>query len=85
MSCGIPLVSTNGGSLPEVVGDAGIIVNHSDPLSLYQGIKELLDDEEKRLVYGKMGRERVLDKFTWERAARELVDVYKEAIINANN
>ena len=34
MSCGIPLVSTNGGSLPEVVGDAGIIVNHSDPLSL---------------------------------------------------
>ena len=85
MSCGIPLVSTNGGSLPEVVGDAGITVNHSDPLSLYQGIKELLDDEEKRLVYGKMGRERVLDKFTWERAARELVDVYKEAIINANN
>ena len=85
MSCGIPLVSTNGGSLPEVVGDAGIIVNHSDPLSLYQGIKELLNDEEKRLVYGKMGRERVLDKFTWERAARELVDVYKEAIINANN
>ena len=50
-----------------------------------RGIKELLDDEEKRLVYGKMGRERVLDKFTWERAARELVDVYKEAIINANN
>ena len=85
MSCGIPLVSTNGGSLPEVVGDAGIVVNHSDPLSLYHGIKELLDDEEKRLVYGKMGRERVLDKFTWERAARELVDVYKEAIINANN
>ena len=85
MSCGIPLVSTNGGSLPEVVGDAGIIVNHSAPLSLYQGIKELLDDEEKRLLYGKMGRERVLDKFTWERAARELVDVYKEAIINANN
>ena len=35
MSCGIPLVSTNGGSLPEVVGDAGIVVNHSDPLSLY--------------------------------------------------
>ena len=85
MSCGIPLVSTNGGSLPEVVGDAGIVVNHSDPYSLYKGIKELLDDDEKRLMYGKMGRDRVLDKFTWERAARELVDVYKEAIINANN
>ena len=85
MSCGIPLVSTNGGSLPEVVGDAGIIVNHSDPASLYQGIKQLLDNDEKRLVYGKMGRKRVLDKFTWKRAAQELVDVYKEAIINADN
>ena len=85
MSCGIPLVSTNGGSLPEVVGDAGIIVNHSDPASLYQGIKQLLDNNEKRLVYGKMGRKRVLDKFTWKRAAQELVNVYKEAIINADN
>ena len=85
MSCGIPLVSTNGGSLPEVVGDAGIIVNHSDPASLYQGIKQLLDNDEKRLVYGKMGRKRVLDKFTWKRAAQELVNVYKEAIINADN
>ena len=85
MSCGIPLVSTNGGSLPEVVGDAGIIVNHSDPASLYQGIKQLLDNDEKRLVYGKMGRKRVLDKFTWKRAAQELVNIYKEAIINADN
>ena len=85
MSCGIPLVSTNGGSLPEVVGDAGIIVNHSDPASLHQGIKQLLDNDEKRLVYGKMGRKRVLDKFTWKRAAQELVNVYKEAIINADN
>ena len=85
MSCGIPLVSTNGGSLPEVVGDAGIIVNHSDPASLYQGIKQLLDNNEKRLFYGKMGRKRVLEKFTWKRAAQELVNIYKEAIINADN
>ena len=85
MSCGIPLVSTNGGSLPEVVGNAGIIVNHSDPASLYQGIKQLLDNNEKRLFYGKMGRKRVLEKFTWKRAAQELVNIYKEAIINADN
>ena len=85
MSCGIPLVSTNGGSLPEVVGGAGIIVDHSNPKALLEGVKFLLDNEEKRLEYGKKGRERVLDKFTWKRAAKELVDVYKEAINNANN
>ena len=85
MSCGIPLVSTYGGSLPEVVGGAGIIVDHSNPKALLEGVKFLLDNEEKRLEYGKKGRERVLDKFTWKRAAKELVDVYKEAISNANN
>ena len=85
MSCGIPLVSSNGGSLPEVVGDAGIIVEHSNPKALYQGIKDLLNNEDKRLEYGQRGRERVLKKFTWKRAAEELVGVYKEAIISANN
>ena len=34
LSCGVPLVATDGGSLPEVVGDAGIIVPHSNPLRL---------------------------------------------------
>ena len=85
MSCGIPLVSSNGGSLPEVVGNAGIIVEHSNPKALYQGIKELLNNEEKRSEYGQRGRERVLKKFTWKRAAEELVDVYKEAITSVNN
>ena len=85
MSCGIPLVSSNGGSLPEVVGEAGIIVEHSNPKALYQGIKDLLNNEDKRLEYGQRGRERVLKKFTWKRAAEELVGVYKEAIISANN
>jgi len=85
MSCGIPIVSSNGGSLPEVVGDAGIIVEHSNPKALYQGIKELLNNEEKRFEYGQRGRERVLKKFTWKRAAEELVGVYKEAITSVNN
>ena len=85
MSCGIPLVSTNGGSLPEVVGDAGIIVPHSDPKALKDAIKSLLNSPEIRIEFGKKGRRRVLENFTWNRAARELVEVYREAIENANN
>ena len=85
MSCGIPLVSTNGGSLPEVVGDAGIIVPHSDPKALKDAIKSLLNSPEIRIEFGKKGRRRVLENFTWSRAAKELVEVYREAIENANN
>ena len=85
MSCGIPLVATNGGSLPEVVGDAGIIVQHSNPRSLVNALKDLLNSPEKQKELSYKGRERVLERFTWKRAAKELVEVYKEAIINANS
>jgi len=84
MSCGIPLVATNGGSLPEVVGDAGIIVQHSNPRSLVNALKDLLNSPEKQKELSYKGRKRVLERFTWKRAAKELVEVYKEAIINAN-
>ena len=85
MSCGIPLVATNGGSLPEVVGDAGIIVQHSNPRSLVNALKDLLNSPEKQKELSYKGRKRVLERFTWKRAAKELVEVYKEAIINANS
>jgi len=84
MSCGIPLVATNGGSLPEVVGDAGIIVQHSNPRSLVNALKDLLNSPEKQKELSYKGRERVLERFTWKRAAKELVEIYKEAIINVN-
>ena len=53
MSCGIPLISTNGGSLPEVVGDAAIVVPHSNPKALKDAIKLLLKSPEKMLEFVK--------------------------------
>ena len=85
MSCGIPLISSNGGSLPEVVGDAGIIVPHSDPKALKDAVSSLLKSPERQLELGERGRGRVLEKFTWNRAAKELVEIYREAIDSANN
>ena len=85
MSCGIPLVATNGGSLPEVVGDAGIIVQHSNPGLLVNALQDLLNSPEKQKELSYKGRKRVLERFTWKRAAKELVEIYKEAIINVNS
>ena len=85
MSCGTPVIATNGGSLPEVVGDAGIVVQHSNPPALAEAIAAMLDDPEMRARYGQAGRERILAKFKWERAARECVDVYRQTIADADN
>jgi len=84
MSCAVPVISTNGGALPEVVGDTGIIVPPGDWLALEQAILALLDDPERRERLGQAGFQRVQKLFTWRRAATQTVEVYREAM-DANN
>jgi glycosyltransferase involved in cell wall biosynthesis len=80
MACGVPVISTTGGALPEVVGDAGILVPPGDAVALRDAIAALLDDPERRMRLGKAGLERVKNSLTWHRAAEKTVEVYREAI-----
>jgi glycosyltransferase involved in cell wall biosynthesis len=80
MASGIPVVSTDGGALPEVVGDAGRIVPARNPAALAQAIGELLDDPDQRVSLGQRGRQRILERFSWTQAAATLSDVYRDAI-----
>jgi glycosyltransferase involved in cell wall biosynthesis len=80
LSCGVPLIATDGGSLPEVVGDAGIIVPHSNPAALAEAIDSLLNDPDKRAAMSQKGRQHILDSFKWERCAREVVALYRDTI-----
>ncbi len=80
LSCGVPLVATNGGSLPEVVGDAGIVVPHSNPSALAGAIDGLLNDPARRAAMSGPARQHILAKFKWERCGREVVDLYRETI-----
>jgi len=80
MACGVPVISTTGGALPEVVGDAGILVPPEDADALSNAIAELLDFPQRARSLGKAGKKRVLDRFTWKRAARQTVDAYREVI-----
>ncbi|GBC59734.1 glycosyl transferase group 1 [Desulfonema ishimotonii] len=80
MACGVPVVSTTGGALPEVVGDAGVLVPPADPGALTQAITGLLDNPERAAEMGRAGYERVQKHFTWEMAARKTVDAYREVI-----
>jgi len=80
MACGVPLISTSGGALPEVVGDAGMIVPPADAKALANAITHLLNAPEERKKYAQAGLARVNSVFSWKKAAQEVVEVYREAI-----
>jgi glycosyltransferase involved in cell wall biosynthesis len=79
MACGVPLVTTTGGALPEVVGPNGenaMTVAPRDPGALAQQIIDVLNNDELRARLGERGRRRVLDRFTWRRTAEGTSEHY---------
>ena len=80
MACGVPVISTTGGALPEVIGDAGILVPPADKSALKEAILALLNDPERRRRLGEAGLARVKSSLTWRHAAQKTVEVYREAM-----
>ncbi|UCD22694.1 MAG: glycosyltransferase family 4 protein [Chloroflexota bacterium] len=80
MACGTPVIATTGGALPEVVGDAGILVPPGSADALAATIKQLLNDKRAQERMSEAGRKRVEEKFSWEQAARKTLDVYQEVL-----
>src|SRR5207253_10696127 len=80
MACGVPLVATTGGALPEVVGadgDTGLMVPPGHPDALAHTLLRALGDPGLRARIGAAGRARVLEKFTWRQTAAGTVDNYR--------
>lgn len=80
MACGVPVVSTTGGALPEVVGDAGILVPPADHGALARAIGEILDNPQRAGDLGRAGYQRVQKHFTWSKAAQNTAAAYREVI-----
>ncbi len=80
MACGVPVISTSGGALPEVVGDAGVLVPPADSEALRRAIVALLDDPQRQRRLAEAGLARVKHSLTWRHAAEKTVHVYREAI-----
>jgi len=78
MACGAPVVATTAGALPEVVGDAGLLVPPGDVRALAAAISALLNNEERRRLLGEAGHRRITQNFNWETAARRTLDIYAE-------
>lgn len=75
MACGTPVIASNAASLPEVVGDAGLLVGPLDSEALAEAIGTVLEDQELRARLGELGIERAKG-FRWEETARRTLEVY---------
>ncbi len=80
MACGTPVITTAISSLPEIVGDAGILVPPGDEQALTGAMAEVLRDSTLSNQLRTRGLQRS-EYFTWERTARETMKVYKQVLM----
>lgn len=76
MCCGAPVIAGNSSSLPEVVGEAGVLVDAASADELSGAMLKLLTDEKLRLEMSERSQKRSVD-FSWKKVAREIVCVYE--------
>jgi len=72
MACGVPVVTSNTSALPEVVGDAGFLVNPSDPEDIAEAMLEVLSDQELSNNFAVKGRIQA-EGLTWDNAAKSYI------------
>jgi glycosyltransferase involved in cell wall biosynthesis len=86
MACATPLVTTDAGALPEVVGSqAGLRVKAGDVGELTAALQLVLDSPSLAEQLGRAGRRRVLDSFTWRSTAQRTADWYRETLDRRGN
>ncbi len=79
MACGVPVVVADASSLPEVVGDVGLLFPPGDAAALAAHLERLGKDDELRTTLAAAGRERAAT-FTWRRAAEQTLSVYESVL-----
>jgi len=77
MACGTPVLASNSSSLPEVVGDVGLLVNPQDPDDLRAGLRRLLEDEQFRRAARREGPRRAAN-FSWDACVQRTVQLYRQ-------
>jgi glycosyltransferase involved in cell wall biosynthesis len=83
MSCGVPLVATTGGALPEVAGTHGetcFLTRPGDSDALAATIRDALDSPDLSAKVGAAGRTRVIDQWSWRHTALSTIEQYREVL-----
>jgi glycosyltransferase involved in cell wall biosynthesis len=78
MACGTPVIASHAASIPEVAGDAGVLLDPREPGAWVEAVVRVVNDHRWRDELAQKGLARAAG-FTWERTARETLDVYRRA------
>ncbi len=80
MACGVAVVGSSSGEIPNVVGEAGLVFKEGDGDDLAFCIERLIDDPALREELGKRGRKRVMDRYSWGAVADKYIRMYEELL-----
>ncbi len=80
MACAIPVVGSDSGEIPHVIGDAGLIFPEDNVILLAERLQQLIQYPKLRTDLGQKGRDRVLARFTQAKIARETYEVYVDML-----
>jgi len=80
MHCGVPVIASNTGALPEVTGDAALLITPGDPEELAAALRGLLDSPAERERLSRLALARVAERFAWSAVAKTTVAEYRAAI-----
>lgn len=80
MACAKPVISTLSGSIPEVVGDAGMLIQPNDYLSLYRAMKDLVENKERRMMFSENALTRAEEYFDSQKTAGNILEIFKKVL-----
>jgi glycosyltransferase involved in cell wall biosynthesis len=80
MAAGVPVIGSSSGAIPDVVGDAGLVVPERDPVRLRGAIQEVLGDVNLRQTLIERGRHRARTRFAWSCVAEQTLDLFRAAL-----
>ena len=84
MACGLPVVSSNAASLPEVTGEHALLASPTDLAAFSAALERLVNDVSLRKALAAAGQEHVRATFDWRRTAAITLGAYEEAIRSRN-
>lgn len=79
-ACGVPVITTDSGEIPYVVGDAGIIVSETDDSQLTEALSDLIEDRPRRLEMASRGLDRARSVYAWPIVARQHLSFFDELL-----
>jgi glycosyltransferase involved in cell wall biosynthesis len=79
-ACGVPVIGSDSGAIPEVVEKAGIIFPEGNVGELVRALNLMQHDVARRESMGRIGFQQVMEKYTWQRVAEQMADIYRRCV-----